>query len=173
MAKADLAFWPASAIVALWGTSLWGILQIQHVRLAASHLLCGPWGCGPPLFPLLAYQGFWAVLLSLPTWLFCRNVTPSHLRRLGWSLLAAGFGGFLIVGVWDAVPALPHWLPRVSHLPARYWVPRYLLAVITQIDVPIVQTTLAGFVCTVAAKSRARCAAATPDASPQGAGEIS
>ena len=71
--------WSVSALVAVWGVSLLGVLQIQHLPLDAGHSVCGPWGCGPPLPPLIAYHGFWIVLLSLPTVLGCRGLAPSAL----------------------------------------------------------------------------------------------
>ena len=146
--------WRVPVIAGVWGVSLFAVLQIQYLPLDASHSVCGRWGCGPPLPPLIAYHGFWLVLLSLPTAILCRALTPARLRTTGWILLAVGLSGFALVGMWEMVPSLPLWLPRVRHLPPRYYMQRYLLSVATLVDVPIVPLTIAGLCCVLSARRR-------------------
>ena len=146
--------WSVSALVAVWGVSLLGVLQIQHLPLDAGHSVCGPWGCGPPLPPLIAYHGFWIVLLSLPTVLGCRGLAPSALQKTGWVLVAVGLSGLLVVGLWELIPSLPHWLPRIRGLAPKYYAQRYLLSLATLVDVPIVPLALAGVSCLLTAGTR-------------------
>ena len=147
--------WSVSALAAVWGVSLLGVLQIQYLPLDTGHSVCGPWGCGPPLPPLIAYHGFWIVLLSLPTVLGCRGLAPSPLQKTGWVLAAVGLSGLLLVGLWELIPSLPHWLPRIRDLAPRYYVQRYLLSLATLVDVPIVPLTLAGLCCLLMARTKA------------------
>jgi len=148
--------WQSSILTAGWGLCLFGVLQIRNLPLDAGHSVCGPWGCGPPLPPLIAYHGFWLVLFSLPTALVCRNKAPVRLRRWGWCLVAAGLCGLLVVGLWEIIPPLPHWLPRMRDLAPQYYVQRYLLSLATLIDVPVVPIMLAGLACVLTARSRRR-----------------
>lgn len=149
-----LSGWRISTVASVWGLSLFGVLQIQYLTLDANHSVCGPWGCGPPLPPLLAYHGFWLVLLSLPTLLLCRSLEIWQLRKTGWLLLAIGLSGFVIVGVWEIIPSFPHWLLRVGDLEPRYYIHRYLLSLATLVDIPIAQITLAGFCCLLVTRTR-------------------
>jgi hypothetical protein len=119
---------------------------------------------------LIAYHGFWLVLLSLPTALVCRSLAPQRLRRCGWCLVAAGLCGLLVVGFWEMIPSLPHWLPRVRDLAPQYYVQRYLLSLATLIDVPIIPLTLAGLSCVMTARMRTRkqLSPIQPDLQPAG-----
>ena len=148
--------WSVSALAAVWGALLLGVLQIQYVPLDAGHSVCGPWGCGPPVPPLIAYHGFWIVLLSLPTVLGCRCLSPSALQNTGWGLVAVGLSGLLIVGLWELIPSLPHWLPRIRDLAPKYYMQRYLLSLVTLVDVPIVPLTLSGLGCLLIARTKAQ-----------------
>jgi len=146
--------WWVAGMTAVWGCALFGVLQLQYLPIDSQHSVCGPWGCGPSLPPLIAYHGFWSVLISFPTILVCRGLDAAQLRRFGWIVSATGFLGLLIVGVWDMIPTLPHWLPHIRSMPAKYIVHRYLLAVATLVDVPIVPITLAGITCLMTASAR-------------------
>ncbi len=143
-------------MAAVWGCLLLAVLQVRYLPIDSQHSVCGPWGCGPPLPPLIAYHGFWLVLLSLPTILACRGLDDAQLRWLGRIVAATGISGLFIIGVWDMIPALPHWLLRVGNMPTKYLVHRYLLAVATLVDVPVVQIALAGITCSMTARAKQR-----------------
>lgn len=148
--------WQVAGITVVWACSLFGILQVQYLPIQSLHSICGPWGCGPALPPLIAYHGFWVVLVSYPTMLACRGLDAEKLRRLGWIVTVIGCLGLFIAGVWDMIPALLNWLPRINSMPAKYIVHRYLLAVVTLVDIPVVQITLAGITCFMTARARKR-----------------
>lgn len=146
--------WTVAGAITVWGLSIFGVLQVQHFAWLSAHSVCGPWGCGPPLQALIAYHGFWLALFSLPTAAACEFFRLTIVGRIGWWLLGLGIAGLLVVGVWDAVPTLPHWLPRSTFLAPQHYVPRYLLSLFTLIDVPIVPMILAGSYCLVSARRR-------------------
>lgn len=147
--------WKVAIVVGGWGLLLLGVLQIQNLPMStASHLICGPWGCGPPLPPLLANHGFWLTFLLLPTLFMCAVLGPVKLRKAGQLLLIAGVSGFAFVALWELIPSLPHWLPRVRDLDPKYYLQRFLLSLVTLIDVPVVPLTLDGLICLWVAKRR-------------------
>lgn len=159
--------WRLSGTVAVWGGSLWGVLQLRHLPVDASHSICGPWGCGPPVSALAAYHGFWIVLLALPTIVACRRLDPRALSKLGATLMLAGAAGLIGVAVWECV----HWLPQVTDWQRKYLVQRYLFSVATWIDVPIVPIFLAGVACAITAMRRAGRSDAEFEATTVGAEE--
>lgn len=143
-----LSVWKVSTVLGGWGLLLLAVLQIQKLPMrTASDLICGPWGCGPPVPPLLASHGFWLTFLLLPTICLCVVLGPAKLRKAGLLLLMAGVSGLVLVAIWDILPSVPHWVPRVRNLEPKYYLQRYLLSLITLIDVPVVPLTLNGLLC--------------------------
>lgn len=124
-----------------WGVALWGALQLGNLPGEWGHV-CGPWGCGPPVKALATWHTFWAVFLSLPTLLAIWRLPAKWLRRAGLVTMFAGLAGLAGVAVWEAF----HWLPLVSQAEQQFLVARYLFAVATLVDIPIVQLTLVGIV---------------------------
>jgi len=137
-----------------WGAALYGVLQLQYVSLGIGHALCGAWGCGPPVAPLIAAHGFWLILLVPPSVKVCRHLKPAQIQLIGWSLLMLGLSGFAVVGLWEIVSTLPHWLPRVPHLSVSDYPPRFLLSVVTLVEVPMIQVTLISLILLTTAQSR-------------------
>lgn len=150
------SLWKLTAFFAVWGGAILGVLQLRHLPIDGSHNLCGPWGCGPPLPALLAYQGFWLVLLGFPALAASRLWSPVKLRRLGLVLLGLGLAGFVAIGVWDAL----FWWPTASPEGRALVVQRYLFSVATQIampvELPVIPVTLAGLGCLAGAAFRSR-----------------
>ncbi len=134
-----------------WGLALFAALQLGNVPVDWGHV-CGPWGCGPPVKALVAWHGFWGILLALPVLLAIAYWPGRRLQRVGLVLTAAGLLGLAGIAVWQTVD----WLPRVSDSYQRYFAARYLFVVATLVDVPIVQLTLAGIACWCTGTLRAR-----------------
>jgi len=139
-------------LTAAWGAALFGVLQLYRLPDTTGHSVCGPWGCGPPVQALLACHGFWLVLFSLPTGLLCRRLDAPVLRKAGLILLACGILGLAGIAVWEGT----HWWPRASEFHRHYIVQRYLFVVVTLVDVPVVEITIAGLTCFGAARLRNR-----------------
>lgn len=127
-----------------WGAALWGTLQLSNLPGEWGHV-CGPWGCGPPVKALATCHAFWAVFLGLPTLLAIWRWPAKWLRRAGLAVMLAGLAGLVGIAAWEAF----HWLPQVSQAEQQHLAARYLFAVVTLVDVPIVQLTLVGIVCWV------------------------
>lgn len=124
-----------------WGVALWGVLQLGALPGQWGHV-CGPWGCGPSIKALATWHAFWAVLLALPTLLAIRRLPAKGLRRAGLVSMFAGLAGLVGIAVWEAF----HWFPLVSQAEQQHLMARYLFAVATLVDIPIVQLTVVGIV---------------------------
>ena len=133
---------PLSLYLVIWTTCLFGVLQLG--RLDLGHSTCGPWGCGPATEALLAAHGFWVVVIGGALGLVASIASPARLRLIGLLMFAGGALGLVGMAVWEAVD----WWPRVADRPERYLVRKSLPLLVTQVDLPIVQFTLAGLVCT-------------------------
>lgn len=142
--------WRTIMLTAAWGGALFGVLQLYRLPNDPNHSVCGPWGCGPPVQALAACHGFWLVLFSLPTLLLCRRLDSATIRWTGLLLFACGILGLAGIAVWEGT----HWWPRAGELQRHYIVQRYLFAVATLVDVPVVEIVLAGLACFGAALLR-------------------
>lgn len=130
---------------------LFGALQIGKAAGDWGHL-CGPFGCGPPVKDLVAWHGFWAAVLVLPTWLCVRHSSARALRRLGLAVAVAGLLWLAGIVAWEAM----HWLPRVSADYRSFFVLRCLFVVALLVDLPIVQATLCAVICWIVGTMRER-----------------
>ncbi len=71
-------------VVALtWGALLWTVLQGAHLRTSWDHVLCGPWGCGPPLPAVISCHLAWLVVLTPIALIVRRFVTPQWIQAVG------------------------------------------------------------------------------------------
>ncbi len=132
--------WGAGSL--LWFAGLEGVLQLQNLPAATlgGHDVCGPWRCGPPLAVLVACHGFWFTLLG-PAAVFAANYLPGKwIWPLGIAMAAAGLCGLAGLAVWEAAS----WLPEASALQRQYLGQRYLFALVTLVDVPIMQILVIG-----------------------------
>jgi hypothetical protein len=128
--------------ILLWAAGLQGALQLCRLpdRYFGEHSICGPWGCGPPLPALLAWHGFWLVLMTPVAAMAVLYLPAKWVTRLGITLASLGFLGLAAVAAWQAAT----WLPQASDWQRQYIGERYLFAVATLVDVPIVQSLMLG-----------------------------
>lgn len=126
--------------LAAWGGGMYGVLSIQRWQVSWAHVICGPWGCGPTAQSLIAYHGFWLLLLGGGA-IFLGLQAPNHVRRtIGYALVFVGLLVLMAVGVRE----LWTWLPQTAAAHNRYLWQRYLFVVATTPDIPAVQGVLVG-----------------------------
>jgi hypothetical protein len=125
-----------------WAAALFGVLSLQYLpdRFFGEHSVCGPWGCGAPLPALLACHGFWLVLFAPATVYAARQVKPQTVWRLGAGLVSVAGVGLAGIAVWQAAT----WWQNVDPSLHRYAVERYLFVLATLVDVPVLETLVAG-----------------------------
>lgn len=144
---------------AAWAAGLLGVLSLQYLpdRFFGEHTVCGPWGCGAPLPALLACHGFWLVLFTPMTILAARCKSPRTVWRIGATLVALAGVGLVGVGVWQGLT----WWPAVDKSLHRFAPQRYLFALATTVDVPVLEALLAGVTLWWAGLLRERAVVAT------------
>jgi hypothetical protein len=125
-----------------WAAGLFGVLSLQYLpdRFFGEHSVCGPWGCGAPLPALLACHGFWLVLFAPPTMYVARRWAPQRAWQAGAGLVSLAGLGLVSIALWQAVT----WWPHVDRSLHRYVVQRYLFVLATLVDVPVLETLVAG-----------------------------
>jgi hypothetical protein len=89
---------------------------------------------------LLACHGFWLGLIGPPAVLAALRLPGEWVWRLGIAMSAAGLCGLSALATWEAAS----WLPQASALQRQYLGHRYLFALVTLVDVPIMQFLLIG-----------------------------
>ncbi len=124
----------------LWGTGVYGSLQLQYLPWPVDHGVCGPWGCGPPTEALIACHIGWLAMLAGPTWLMTR-LTPVRVQRfIGIMAATVALGGLVGVALHEAFI----WWPQAGEWSRPYWFHRYLFCVVTLVDAPLLPTLLCG-----------------------------
>ncbi|MFQ5731007.1 MAG: hypothetical protein ACE5KM_03520 [Planctomycetaceae bacterium] len=127
----------------IWVLTMFGALQIRAIpdeAFGSSHSVCGPWGCGPPTKALVTMHAFWFAAL-LPPVVFAALRWPVRVGRwLGAALIVAGMTGLLGVAAWEYA----HWWRLVGESQRQYAGQRYLFALATLVDAPIVPALLGG-----------------------------
>lgn len=128
--------------IAAWGVCLRWALLLQYLPNSAfgAHGVCGPWGCGPPVPVLLACHAFWLVLLGPPAVLAAYQMPVRVVRRLGHLLVALAVLGLVALAGWEAAT----WYPQASAWERHYLVQRYIFALITLVDIPILEVLVLG-----------------------------
>lgn len=129
-----------AVVLGIWGTALYGSLQLQHVPWPINHGICGPWGCGPPLETLIACHAGWLVFLAGPAWLVNALFPSRTLRILGIVGLLMAAGGLIGIGLVESLV----WWPQASEWARPYWLQRYLFEVAMLVDFPVLQTAIVG-----------------------------
>jgi hypothetical protein len=147
-----------------WAASLFGVLALQYLpdRFFGEHSVCGPWGCGAPLPALLACHGFWLVLFAPATIFAARRLGPRAVWRVGAAFVALAGVGLVSVGVWQALT----WWSAVDKSLHQFAGQRYLFVLATLVDVPVLETLLAGVTLWWAGIWRERPAVAAQPAEP-------
>ena len=130
----------------IWGGSLLGALSLHHVAALDQGSVCGPWGCGPPNSALIAIHASWAIALWPPLfWLGWRYDT-SVSRRLSSASCLIGLLGIAGIVFWQFYD----WLPQQRT--SDYIVQRCGFAVMTAIDLPVIELLVGGIVLKVASR---------------------
>lgn len=129
-------------IMAAWGTCLSGAIAIANWQGDLEHAICGPWGCGPRLPPLISCHAVWLVILALPAGFVAssRHVSPAARRVIGGTLTGVAgalFAGFL---AWHLLT----WWPQAAAWQRPYFWHRYAFTVATAIDVPAAELLVLG-----------------------------
>ena len=82
--------------VALWLVATYGILKLADLPGDGGlKVLCGPWGCLPPLQALAAAHGFWLIVIGPAAAWAGSRLSTRGLARLGLALAAIGSAGVL------------------------------------------------------------------------------
>lgn len=125
-----------------WAAGLWGALQLQRLptSVLGEHVLCGPWGCGPPVPALLACHGFWMVLLGPPAVLAALRLPSRWVGLLGMLLVLIGAAGLLGVAAYEAAT----WFRGASEWQRQYAAQRYFYALVMLVDFPILEVLIVG-----------------------------
>ena len=151
--------WGRMSRAAGWTVALYGTLQIARLNGPWDHAICGPWGCGPPLSALVACHAFWAVLIGGTVVVVRRYWSGSTLAIVGRLLAVGGLIGLATLAIWEAV----HGSPAGEGILRPYLVQRYLFVLLTSIDTPIVELTVAGGAMVVAGRGKAAERGGGPD----------
>ncbi|MGF1580723.1 MAG: hypothetical protein ACFCD0_15280 [Gemmataceae bacterium] len=132
--------------VGLWFVCLFGALSLTLIPGDYSDyvgVLCGPWGCLPPIQPLIAYHSFWLVVLAFPTGWVLLNLSPSTVALVGKIAFGMSWLGlFLFLGVESY-----RWLLQVGPTYRMYLGQKLLHSLATHGDLPFVQLLITSFVC--------------------------
>jgi len=121
--------------LALWAAALFGVLQVRHWEGLLGHAICGPWGCGPPVSALVAYQGFWFVLILPVVVVAKRLIGSAAARNWGLGLVLISIAGILGLLLLEGLNN-----SRAEQYPLQWCGFR----IATLIDLPLVQLGLAG-----------------------------
>ncbi|MFV2065444.1 MAG: hypothetical protein ACC645_00580 [Pirellulales bacterium] len=138
----------AAGWIVLWTVALYGTLQIARLSGPWDHAICGPWGCGPPLSALVACHAFWSVLIGGTVMVAVRCWSGATLATVGRLLAVGGLIGLVVLAIWGVV----HGSPAGEGILRPYLVQRYLFVLLTSIDTPIVELTVAGGAMVVAGR---------------------
>jgi hypothetical protein len=126
----------------LWSLAFWGTLKLSDAPILQDHSVCGIWGCGPPTNALLACHLGWMVFLA-PSIPLAFRYFAFHRQLLSvffWVLCGAGMLGVLGTGIHQLVT----WYPNATELARSYSLRRWVFAVVTLTDFPMVQLFLYG-----------------------------
>lgn len=139
--------------LALWGVAVSGVLRLAELPGdGGAKVLCGPWGCLPPLQALAAAHGFWLMVIAPGVLWAAGRLSPEGLGLLGRILLA--IGGFGIVT--SAVFSLWKWEALTSESPWWYPVLHAVFDLAMLVDLPLVELVAAGTACVAMARARRR-----------------
>jgi hypothetical protein len=136
--------------VALWLGAALASLMLAVVPYDPGEVLCGVWGCLPPLPALVAMHSLWFVALGGTVWAVGRWF-PSTLRVFGLVLMLVALG----TAATMVAPDLDRWLTGLPEEYQRFWLRRIAYRLATLSDVPIVQAAIVGLLCVTFGKPRA------------------
>ena len=137
MSRSTLRFIVAAA---LWGAAMLGALHVHRAQTGWSHIVCGPWGCGPPAEALLACHAAWLLILTPIVGQLLKSLPSSAIRLVANSAVMLGVTGLIGVGIWQYFT----WWKPASEWARDYAVQRYFFSLVCLIDFPIAQLLLSG-----------------------------
>ncbi len=143
-----------------WGVSLFGVLRIHFLEDRWGHVLCGAWGCGPPLSALVCYHGFWLLFILPMAVLLSRHLPPATARRIGVVVSAIAIAAITLLVVVDAISFWQYPTGR------NYIFQRCLFRLATYVDFPLIPMSLAGLVLWSAGARKVRQTDSAPAADP-------
>ena len=134
-----------SGLLLAWVFAFRASLSIVKWHGDWGHGICGPWGCGPPLQALVGCHAAWLVFL-LPLALMATNsLTPKRRIFVGRLVVLFAVSGLIGVVAYEYSS-----LQRASAEWGRnYFWPRVGFAVITFVDLPLLELLLAGLIMTI------------------------
>ena len=127
-----------SLLAPLWAAALYGSLNIHQANLNLGHSICGAWGCGPPTEALLGYHAFWSVLIFPIIFATALYMNSPSIKKLGWALILVGSIASVVVAGGDT---FSYWRSTNS---TTYLVQRFFFALVTKIDIPMLQALVGG-----------------------------
>ena len=123
--------------LAMWLLAMLAALRVSQLDVRFTHLICGPWGCGPTLQALVACHLFWLILLAPPATVAAHYSDISTVRLVALTAIGAAIATLAGVAIHEAIT----WLPQGQ---GSYFIQRCLFVVVTTIELPIVQLLLLG-----------------------------
>ena len=126
--------------IVVWGVVFLATLSIGQVRANWGHGICGPWGCGSSLQALVACHLSWLVVLAPLASIIQSKIPESFTRFLGATLIAFGLVGIVGMIAYE----LFTWWPSATELQRRYLWQRLGFSIVTQIDLPMIESIITG-----------------------------
>ena len=131
----SLAIWVAAVFATLQIGTSWGD---SHDHSVIS--ICGPWGCGPPMHALIGWHAFCLTLFVMPVGLLIQRLSIRVLRILGLALTLSGLVALSGIGIYEATT----WLPKVAVAEQSHFIQRWMFALVTLTDIPVIPVTMSG-----------------------------
>lgn len=125
-----LVFWLTG-----WASALGMTLSLANWTGDWGHGVCGPWGCGPTIQSLLACHLSWFVILLPIAVLGRRWLPPRQTRTLAWYALTCSVISIASIAAYERFT----WFAQASPMIRPYFWNRIEFAIITQVDLPMLQ----------------------------------
>jgi hypothetical protein len=122
-----------------WLAAAVASLSVAAIPYDVGESLCGVWGCFPPITALAAMHLFWCVVFGAIVWA-ARRWRPASLRVCGMILLLIATAATAVAVGRD----LSEWLEWMPAVERHYWPRRVAYFLLTQSDLPLVQSLMAG-----------------------------
>ena len=126
--------------IVVWGLVFLATLSIGQVKADWGHSICGPWGCGPPLLALVACHLSWLVVLLTLAALIQNRIGERTTRLLGSLLVSFGLIGIVGMIAYEFFT----WWPSATEFHRRYLWQRLGFSIVTQIDLPVIESIFTG-----------------------------
>jgi len=124
----------------IWGTAALAVLQLRNWTGPWDHLMCGVWGCAPPLAAMVSCHCIWALALFPAAVAIRKYVSAEHGRVTAISLMLIAI--CMIIGM-ISYEFVTWYLPaRESIKP--FFLRRLGIAVLGQVDIPAFELFFCG-----------------------------